>query len=145
MKHFVIDNYNIFDSIVVSTSAVDIILQYSQIQTEWGTGAITALRILRLVRMFEIGRVWNEFIDLMSAIKKTITDVQNTSILVFIFLYTFMLIGLEIYGYRVKFNHKNELDLSENGIYPQSNFNMPLNAFLSVLIVLINEGWSEIY
>ena len=95
--------------------------------------------------MFEIGRVWNEFIDLMSAIKKTITDVQNTSILVFIFLYTFMLIGLEIYGYRVKFNQKNELDLSENGVYPESNFNTPLNAFLTVLIVLINEGWSEIY
>lgn len=81
----------------------------------------------------------------MSAIKKTITDVQNTSILVFIFLLTFMLIGQEIYGYRVKFNQKNELDLSDNGIYPQSNFNTPLNAFLTVLIVLINEGWSEIY
>jgi hypothetical protein len=54
--------------------------------------------------MFEIGRVWNEFIDLMSAIKKTITDVQNTSILVIIFLFTFMLIGQEIYGHRVKFN-----------------------------------------
>lgn len=59
MKHFVKDKYNIFDSIVVSTSAVDIILQYSYIQTKWGSGAITALRILRLVRMFEIGRVWN--------------------------------------------------------------------------------------
>ena len=145
MKHFVKDNYNIFDSIVVSTSAVDIIMQYSEIQNKWGSGAITALRILRLVRMFEIGRVWNEFIDLMSAIKKTITDVQNTAILVIIFLFTFMLIGQEIYGYRVKFNKKNELDLSENGIYPESNFNTPLNAFLTVLIVLINEGWSEIY
>lgn len=69
------DSYNIFDSIVVITSAIDITIQYSNIQGKWSSGAITALRILRLVRMFEIGRVWNEFIDLMTAIKKTIADV----------------------------------------------------------------------
>ncbi len=75
IKYFMKDNYNIFDSIVIITSAVDITIQYSNVQNEWSSGAITALRILKLVRMFEVGRVWSDFIDLMSAIKKTITDV----------------------------------------------------------------------
>jgi hypothetical protein len=104
MSHFFRDKYNIFDSVVVLGSAVDISFQYSQVQTQWGSGAITAMRILRLVRIFEIAKVWNEFVDLMRAIKKTMTDMQNTIILVAIFIFTFMLIGQELYGYRVKFN-----------------------------------------
>ncbi len=100
------------------------------------------MRILRLVRIFEIAKVWNEFVDLMLAIKKTLGDVQNISILVGIFIFTFMLIGQEIYGYRVKFNKDYEVDLSDHGIYPKSNFNTPLNAFLTVLIVLLGDGWT---
>ena len=56
-----------------------------------------------------------------------------------------MLIGMEIYGYRVKFNKLHEVDLSDDGIYPKSNFNTPLNAFLTVLIVLMGDGWTEIF
>jgi hypothetical protein len=75
MSHFFKDSYNIFDSVVVLGSAIDITLQYSMVQTQWGSGAITAMRILRLVRIFEIAKVWNEFVDLMLAIKKTLGDV----------------------------------------------------------------------
>ena len=75
MVYFFKDTYNIFDSIVVLGSAIDITLQYSAVQTQWGSGAITAMRILRLIRIFEIARVWSDFVDLMTAIKKTITDV----------------------------------------------------------------------
>ena len=52
---------------------------------------------------------------------------------------------MEIYGYRVKFNKLHEVDLSDDGIYPKSNFNTPLNAFLTVLIVLMGDGWTEIF
>lgn len=103
------------------------------------------MRILRLARVFEVGKIWREFQDLMLAIKKTLLDVSNISVLVFIFLFTFMLLGLEVYAYRVKFNLDNKLDLSDEGIYPRSNFNTPINALLSVFIVLANDGWSEIY
>ncbi len=37
------------------------------------------------------------------------------------------------------------MDLSDAGIFPKSNFNTPLNAFLTVLILLMDEGWTEIY
>lgn len=56
-----------------------------------------------------------------------------------------MLIGMELYAYKIKFNDDDYLDLSDKGKYPRSNFNTPLGAFLSVFIVLANDGWTDIY
>lgn len=68
------------------------------------------------------------------------------TILLAIFVLTYMLIGMELYAYRVKFNPEtHELDLSSKGIYPRYNFNTPIEAFLSVFIVLANDGWTGIY
>lgn len=62
-----------------------------------------------------------------------------------IFVFTFMLIGMEMFAYKVKFNRYGELDFSDSSYYPKSNFNTPFEAFLSVFIVLANDGWSKIY
>ncbi len=113
--------------------------------SETGSGAITALRIFRLSRILNVGKIWKDFKDLMSAIKKTMKDISNITVLVAIFVFTFMLIGLELYAYRVKFNLEHKIDLSEKGIFPKSNFNTPLNALLSVFIVIANDGWTEVY
>ena len=67
-NHFFQDRYNWFDLSVVVISAVDIIFNYSGINSESGSGAITALRIFRLSRIFNVGKVWKDFHDLMSAI-----------------------------------------------------------------------------
>ena len=80
----------------------------------------------------------------MSAIRKTMKEISNITILVVIFVFTFMLIGLELYAYRVKFNDQNKLDLTERGTFPKSNFNTPLNSLLTVFIVIANDGWTEI-
>lgn len=82
----------------------------------------------------------------MSAIKKTLKDISNITVLVAIFVFTFMLLGMELYAYRVKFNENNyRLDFSKEGIIPKSNFNTPINALLSVFIVISNDGWSTLY
>jgi voltage-gated sodium channel type II alpha len=102
--HYFMDRYNWFDISVVIISAIDIIFSYSGLNSESGSGAITALRIFRLSRIFSVGKIWKDFQDLMSAIKKTLKDISNITILVVIFVFTFMLIGLELYAYRVSFN-----------------------------------------
>jgi hypothetical protein len=81
----------------------------------------------------------------MLAIKKTLKDISNITILVTIFVFTFMLLGLEVYAYRVRFNEDHQLDLSNTGIFPRSNFNTPLNALISVFIVIANDGWTQIF
>ena len=66
------------------------------------------------------------------------------SILLFIFMFCFTLLGLELFAYRAKFNDAQELDLV-NGESPDSNFDTLLNAFATVFIVLTADGWSSIY
>lgn len=82
----------------------------------------------------------------MRAIQNTLKDISNIIILLGIFVYTYMLIGMELYAYKARFNPvTNKLDLSEAGVYPRFNFNTALDAFIAVFIVLANDGWSEIY
>lgn len=80
----------------------------------------------------------------MKTILKTLKDVGTFSILLFIFIFSFSLLGMEIFAYRVRYNADNELDL-DNGDPPNSNFDNLLNAFTTVFIVLTADGWSAIY
>jgi hypothetical protein len=48
-------------------------------------------------------------------------------------------------AYKVKFNSDGRKDLSENGKSPDSTFNNFLEGFVSVFIVLANDGWSKIF
>ena len=58
----------------------------------------------------------------------------------------YMLIGMELFAFKVKFNPiTNAVDFGPNGIYPQSNFNTPLRAFLSVFIIFAADDWSNIF
>ena len=60
-------------------------------------------------------------------------------------MFTYTLLGMELFAYRAKFNDKNVLDLTSNGRYPASTFNTFYEAALSVFIVLANDGWTDIY
>jgi hypothetical protein len=59
--HYFRETYNWFDLTVVIISAIDIILNYSGVNSDSGSGAITALRIIRLSRIFNVGKFWKDF------------------------------------------------------------------------------------
>ena len=84
---------------------------------------------------------------LLKTIGNTLKDISNFSVLLFLFLYTYSLLGMELYAYKVKFNEiTNELDLdSPDAKYPDSTFNTFIESFVSVFIVLANHGWTKIY
>ena len=73
-------------------------------------------------------------------------DISNFSILLFLFMFVYSLLGMELFANKVKFN---EHDLpaygDEDGSYPDSTFNSFLESFVSVFITLANDGWSTIY
>jgi hypothetical protein len=103
------------------------------------------MRVLRIIRIFRLAKVWKDLQDLLEAITHTVKDISNISVLMMIFIYTFMLIGMELYAYKVKFNSDfHNIDMV-NGEYPKSNFNSSLEAFLTVFIVLANDGWAKIF
>jgi Ion transport protein len=71
-KFYFRDRYNWFDFIVVTLSAIDITLEYTlkskydfiylilSIDSERGSGAITALRVFRLIKIFKLAQFWKD-------------------------------------------------------------------------------------
>lgn len=81
---------------------------------------------------------------MLATIGNTLKDISNFSVLLFLFIFTYTLLGMELFAYKVKFNADDEVDI-ENGSYPDSTFNTFIEAFVSVFIVLANDGWTTIY
>jgi hypothetical protein len=52
---------------------------------------------------------------------------------------------MELFAYKIKFDANGLPTDSEDGNYPDSTFNTFLEAFVSVFIILANDGWSTIY
>jgi hypothetical protein len=50
-------------------------------------------------------------------------DISTFVILLIVFIFTYTILGMELFAYKVKFNSNNELDLSDKGKYIDSNFN----------------------
>jgi hypothetical protein len=70
------------------------------IDTESGSGAITALRVFRLIKIFKLAQIWKDFQQLLIALSNTLVDVSNLGILITISIFTFMLLGLELFAYK---------------------------------------------
>ncbi len=64
--------------------------------------------------------------------------------LLFLFMFTYTLLGMEMFAYKVQFDANDKINVS-SGSSPDSNFDFFLEAFASVFIVLANDGWSTIY
>jgi len=60
-RYYFRDTYNWFDSTIVLFSVVDISLEYTVKYTSTGSGAITALRVFRLIKLFRLAKFWKEF------------------------------------------------------------------------------------
>jgi len=145
IKEYFRDKFNTFDCVVVVISTADVAIT-SVISTggTGGNGAISALRAFRLLRVFKLAKTWKEFQDLLKTIANTLKDISNFSILLLLFIFTYTLLGLELFAGKVKFNENDEVDLA-NGSPPESTFDSFLKAFTSVFIVLANDGWTTIY
>jgi hypothetical protein len=66
------------------------------------------------------------------------------SALLFLLIYIYTLLGLELFAHKAKFNDDGLVDLV-NGKSPSNNFDTFLNAFVTVFIILTNDGWTGIY
>jgi voltage-dependent calcium channel L type alpha-1D len=142
IKAYAADSFNLFDCIVVVTSIVDLII--SLVGVEYNVnGAISALRAVRLLRVFKLARSWTSFRLLLEKMIITLKDIRNFSVLMLIFMFIYTLLGMELYAYRVIFNNEN-LDsvASEPGEYPRANFNTFLSGFTTIFMVLIGDDWN---
>jgi hypothetical protein len=92
-----------------------------------GGGAISALRAIRLLRVFKLARSWTSFRELLQKIIITLKDITNISVLLLIFMFIFSLVGSEMYAYKIMYNNtdmeyviKDKKQFNEqNGVFPR--------------------------
>ena len=112
---------NIFDAVIVIASIVDLIMSNVIIDDEIsGSGSvITALRGFRLLRIFKLAKSWKRFELLLETLGRTLVDIATFSILLFLVIFVFSLLGLELFAFRAKFSSldRNVIDF-EKGISP---------------------------
>ena len=80
------DKMNIFDFIIVIFSS-------AELSQEKG-GGISALRAFRLFRVFKLAKNWVSLRRLLKSIAETISSIGNFSVLLFLFIYVFSLLGM---------------------------------------------------
>ena len=66
------------------------------------------------------------------------------SILLFLFIFIYALLGLELFAYKAQFDPKGALDLV-HGISPDANFDTFPYSITTVFIILTNDAWTTIF
>ena len=96
------DSFNLFDAFIVVLSIVDIIVTAS-IAGDSPTGALSAFRGVRLLRIFKLARSWTSFREILAKILVTMKNVSTFSVLLLMFMFIFSLLGMELFGFKVQF------------------------------------------
>ena len=65
---------------------------------------ITALRAFRLLRVFKLAKTWKRFELLLETMGSTLRDIASFSVLLFLFIFIFSLLGMELFAHKVKLN-----------------------------------------
>ena len=133
-RAFVKDRFNLFDTVVVVFSIIEVLLAD-------GSGATSSLRAFRLFRIFKIFRVGNLRI-MLDSLAKTISSIGNYVILLILFMYVFALMGMQFFAGKLRFNSENQPDLS--GEDRRYNFNNIWNSFILIFQLLIGDNWNDV-
>ena len=75
---------------------------------------------------------------------RTLKDVSVFSILLYLFIFTYTLLGMEMFANKAKYDENDVLNLVK-GTSPSANFDDFLSASTAVFIVLTNDKWSYVY
>jgi hypothetical protein len=103
------DGLNIFDTLIVIVSILDIVLSTANVFSGGSLVALSAFRTLRLFRMFKLARSWDSFRKLIAAILATLAAISNFVILLLLFMLISALLGMELFAFKVKID----------GVYPR--------------------------
>ena len=103
------------------------------------------MRVLRVIRIFQLAKVWKNFQELLAVITNTVKDISNISILILLFIFTYTLLGMDLFAYNLNVDLSNPLSLTNDPYFFASTFDSFIRAFISVFIVLCNDGWTAIY
>jgi hypothetical protein len=122
VKEYVQDRFNIFDCVIVVVSIADLTISSAlNFDVEAG-GAISAFRIFRLFRAIKLVKSWKRFQELVTTIVRSFKDISNFSVLLFLFMFIYTLLGRELFAYKLKFDDDGNFSTSDDAESPRDNF-----------------------
>ena len=137
------DSFNIFDAVVVILTIVDMVITATSDATN-PSSALSAFRGVRLLRVFKLARSWTSFRVMLEKIIVTIKDVSTFSLLLLMFMFIFTLLGMELFGHKVRFDEDDRPVDPATGLgeSPRPNFDNVGMGFTSIFAVAIGDDWN---
>lgn len=75
---------------------------------------------------------------------KTLEDISSFTVVLFLFMFIYSVLGMELFAYKAKFLNDETPDLA-NGQSLDQNFDSFLWSFTTVFVLLTEDAWSFIY
>ena len=79
---------------------------------------------------------------LLDSIIFTVSTIGPYVVFLLFFIYIFALVGMSFYAGKIKFNDEGHVD--PNGNSPRENFDSLGNTVLTLFIIIMGSGWSDI-
>jgi len=134
--------------VIVIISLIELFIE--AITRESNNSIFTALRAFRLMRVFKIAKFSESLSILLESIIKTLGSLVHFSLLLFLILYVYTLLGMQFFAGKQKYDDNQFLITNKyqevlNVTYsPIGNFDNFVASFTTVFQVLTQDGWSGI-
>lgn len=129
-REYVADKFNIFDGTVVFASVIEVLLEFT---VGGAVPGISVLRTFRIFRTFKVARSWKALDKLLKAIVRSVAGVTYASFLLFIFMFVYVLLGMQIFG-----------GGWPEGERPRPHFDNLWWAIVTTFQVLSTEDWDDV-
>ena len=127
-NEYAADRFNVFDAAVVLISIIELAAA--------GSGSLSALRAFRILRVLKLIRSWTSLQNFLYTVYLTILDLGNFSFIVFLAIFIFALLGMQLFG--------GKMCGLDDGEVPRHNFDTLLWALVTVFQVLTGEDWNAV-
>ncbi len=142
--------FNVFDAFIVISGTIELIVAPPWEDGDSGGSAVSALRSFRLFRVFKLARSWVSLRKLLETIAKTLYDIANFTVVLFLFIYIFALVGMQVFANRFHFDKETGEPLRmtdpryPSAEVPRANFDTFIWAVTTVFQVLTGENWNTV-
>ena len=131
-------------------SVIELIILYIISDNQEGSSSFSILRSLRLFRIFKMAKGWRSLNSIIRTMTNAVTEIGNFAILLLLFMFTYALVGMQLFSNRFHFNSEtgatiylNELGY-ESASVPRSNFDNFFRSMITVFQLLTGENWNSI-
>ncbi len=114
LQGYFVSLFNRFDCFVVLSSLVEVMLTLTGVMPPLG---LSVLRCIRLLRVFKVTRYWRSMGNLVKSLVNSISSINSLLIILFLFIFIFSLLGMQIFGGRFAHSHDSR---SNFDTFPQA-------------------------